>query len=175
MKPFDLEKALAGEPVRLRGGSKAYVLSDLRELFSQCKEFRCLIGVTSHLHNTDAFDGIYRWKCTGQYYEHLTESESDIIGMWEEASDTDVNCIAVIIETALEKRLPVRLRNGKKAFLSYIEPTIEGEEIHFPVVGSIAIKANGVKYVEANWTNNGKWFISLEDHLNDIIGLWEYE
>lgn len=25
MKPFNLEKALAGEPVKLRGGQKAYI------------------------------------------------------------------------------------------------------------------------------------------------------
>ena len=116
MKPFDLEKALQGEPVLLRDGRKAYVLGDLRALFSKSKDFRCLIGVISQIGNADAFEGIYRWKCTGQYYEHLAESESDIVGMWEETSDTDVNYVKTIVETALEKCLPVHLLNGKKHF-----------------------------------------------------------
>lgn len=33
MKPFNLEKALVGEPVVLRGGRKAFVLCDLKQRF----------------------------------------------------------------------------------------------------------------------------------------------
>lgn len=106
MKPFDLEKALQGEPVRLRDGSKAYVLGDLRELFSKSKELKCLIGVTSQIGNTDAFDGIYRWKCTEQYYEHLAESESDIVSMWQEPKLT----IPELMEKALNENLTVKSR-----------------------------------------------------------------
>lgn len=32
MKPFDLEKALAGEPVILRRGNKAFITVDLRSV-----------------------------------------------------------------------------------------------------------------------------------------------
>lgn len=106
MSKFDLEKALQGEPVRLRDGSKAYVLGDLRELFGKSKELRCLIGVVSQLGNTDAFEGIYRWKCTGRYYEHLAESECDIIGMWVEPKLT----IPELMEKALNENLTVKSR-----------------------------------------------------------------
>lgn len=30
MKPFDLEKALAGEPVKLSDGSKGFIIADKR-------------------------------------------------------------------------------------------------------------------------------------------------
>lgn len=34
MKPFNLEKALVGEPVVLRGGRKAFVLCDKQRTYS---------------------------------------------------------------------------------------------------------------------------------------------
>lgn len=107
IKPFNLEKALQGEPVRLRDGSKAYVLGDLRELFSKSKDFRCLIGVIAKIGNTDDFDGICRWKYTGKYYEYLTESESDIVSMWEEPKLT----IPELMEKSLNENLTVKAKS----------------------------------------------------------------
>lgn len=85
MKPFDLEKALAGEPVKLRNGCKAYVLRDLRDMFAiDCGSKRCLIGVYAVESNPSVFGWVARWKVSGKHYERIQESEYDIVGMWEE-------------------------------------------------------------------------------------------
>lgn len=102
MKPFDLEKALAGEPVILRNGSKAFVLADLRDLFPKDTYFpRCLVGVYSHNDCHKAFYGTARWKPNGKYFEHLKESSSDIVGMWCEPKLTTEE----IMEKAYVERL----------------------------------------------------------------------
>lgn len=84
MKPFDLEKALAGEPVKLRDGRKAYVLADTRDLFSYNLSYRCLVGVCSTVDNNNAYSGKMTWRYNGEYYNRLGESDYDIVGMWEE-------------------------------------------------------------------------------------------
>lgn len=105
MKPFDLEKALKGEAVVLRGGQKAYVVADLRELFRKDTYFpRCLIGVSAAKDNVQEFSGILRWKPDGKYFERLGESYSDIVGMWGEPKLTTEE----IMEKAFKKRLIVR-------------------------------------------------------------------
>lgn len=76
MKPFDLAKALAGEPVTLRDGAKAYVLHHLSDVEDG---FRPLIGYCL----TDENKQIpLMWLSDGA----LTGEESyfDIVGMWEE-------------------------------------------------------------------------------------------
>lgn len=104
MKPFDLRKALAGEPVVLRCGSKAYVLGDLRDLFPESKEVRCLIGIDSEREHSKQYSSTMRWKCNGSYYEHIYESEYDIIGMYEEPKLTTEE----LMEKAFTEGIPVK-------------------------------------------------------------------
>lgn len=80
---FDLEKAFDGEPVKLRNGCKAYVLYDLRHLYSTIVDKRCLIGVYAKEEDCNALCNGIRWKCDGRYYENIRESEFDIVAMWE--------------------------------------------------------------------------------------------
>ena len=102
MKPFDLAKALAGESVVLRGGKKAYVVADLRELFRKDTYFpRCLIGVSATEDNEQEFCEILRWKPDGKYFERLKESDFDIVGMWEEPKLTTEE----IMEKAFKEKL----------------------------------------------------------------------
>lgn len=80
MKSFNLEEALAGEPVKLRSGRKAYVKYSLR---AEKVEF----GVYSELHGYvlnefNQFLYASTWTKEGKY--HDLNSEDDIIGMWEE-------------------------------------------------------------------------------------------
>lgn len=82
--PFSLERALAGEPVKLRNGIKAYILHDLRHLYSMIIDKRCLIGVYAKEEDCNALCGSIRWKCDGRYYENIRESEFDIVAMWED-------------------------------------------------------------------------------------------
>ncbi|RZN55727.1 hypothetical protein [Avibacterium paragallinarum] len=79
MKPFDLKKALEGEPVLLLNGSKAYVLHQFKHKPNHLKS---LLGYK--IFTTD----------TGKYIESSLEWFADgssgmpeyntIIGMWEE-------------------------------------------------------------------------------------------
>lgn len=105
MEPFDLEKALDGEPVVLRDGKKAYVVADLRELFRKDTYFpRCLIGVSATEGNEQEFCGILRWKPDGKYFEHIKESNSDIVGMMEEPKLTTEE----LMEKAFNERLVIK-------------------------------------------------------------------
>ncbi|HEH9767312.1 TPA: pyruvate kinase, partial [Pasteurella multocida] len=86
MKEFDLEKALAGEPVVLRNGSKGYVTADYSKFFP---------------FNTFLYQGVFQigksktqfernsWTIDGSsFFEHNKyphlENPFDIVGMWEE-------------------------------------------------------------------------------------------
>ena len=112
MKPFDLEKALVGEPVALRGGKKAYVVADLRELFRKDTYFpRCLIGVSATEGNEQEFCEILRWKPDGKYFERIKESNSDIVGMWEEPKLTTEE----LMEKAFQEKL-VLVNNALQPF-----------------------------------------------------------
>ncbi len=77
MKPFDLEAALKGEPVRLRDGRKAFIIFDLRSKFDEAY-FAPLVVIAEDTCITfhpisGAFHG-----ADGELWD------DDIIGMWEE-------------------------------------------------------------------------------------------
>lgn len=81
MKPFDLEKALAGEPVKLRDGSKAYVRYVVPdEHLRGGDDDHKLQGYAV---DDGKFDEWYCWDISGKYFSDST-SEFDIIEMWQE-------------------------------------------------------------------------------------------
>lgn len=86
MKPFDLQKALAGEPVVLRGGRKAFVTCDLRRYFKNTVSDKKLIGIVAMEDDPNSFSISSRWYDSGAYHDTETNEETDydIIGMWEE-------------------------------------------------------------------------------------------
>lgn len=146
MKPFNLEEALAGKPVMLRCGSKAYVLGDLRDLFPESNDVRCLIGIDSEREHSKQYSSMMRWKCTGSYYEHIYESEYDITGMWEEPAKSQDK----ILEEAWEsKGKVVKTDAGMTTVVEVIGKTSDGEYIvRNPVDGLLAhIDAYG----KLNW------------------------
>lgn len=102
MKPFDLKAALAGEPVILRGGRKAFVLCDLKQYFKNPKESRHLIGIISMETDPNSFEHSLRWYDCGAYYV-ATEDEYDIIGMWEEPELTTEE----LMEKAFQEKLVI--------------------------------------------------------------------
>lgn len=75
MSKFDLERALAGEPVILRNGLKAYVRHHETEL-----ETAPLLGFFVR----DGSLGIGLWAECGANYWRIGESAYDIVGMWVE-------------------------------------------------------------------------------------------
>lgn len=146
MKPFNLEEALSGKPVRLRCGSKAYVLGDLRDLFPESKEVRCLIGIDSEREHSKQYSSMMRWKCTGSYYEHIYESEYDITGMWEEPAKPQ----SKILEEAWQNKGRVTKTDaGMTTTVEVVGKTSDGEYIvRNPVDGLLAhIDAYG----KLNW------------------------
>lgn len=146
MKPFNLEEALSGKPVRLRCGSKAYVLGDLRDLFPESKEVRCLIGIDSEREHSKQYSSMMRWKCTGSYYEHIYESEYDITGMWEEPAKTQDK---ILEEAWRNKGKVVKTDAGMITIVEVVGKTADGNYIvHNSVDGLLApIDAYG----KLNW------------------------
>lgn len=83
MKPFDLEKALAGEPVKVRDGSKAYVLYESTNIANEFTTKR-LIGYISR-ENIEYQQEDYPITWTKSGNTHYTyDTPDDIVGMWEE-------------------------------------------------------------------------------------------
>lgn len=75
-KPFDLEKALAGQPVLLRNGYKAFVRHYEKELKVDYE----LLGYTIWCSNL-----VTTWTKEGRFYTSSVEdSGQDIVGMWVE-------------------------------------------------------------------------------------------
>ena len=73
-KPFDLEKAIAGQPVLLRNGDKAFVRHYEKEL-----------EVSHELHGFVISDSNYptTWTKEGHFFSEIAKtSYQDIIGMW---------------------------------------------------------------------------------------------
>ena len=76
MIKFDLEKALAGEPVVLRNGLKAYVRHHETEL-------ECAPPLSGFFVRGGSL-GVGQWDKLGGNYWSIGESAYDIVGMWIE-------------------------------------------------------------------------------------------
>lgn len=137
MKPFNLEKALVGEPVVLRGGRKAFVLCDLKQRFKYPQSNKQLIGVVATENNSDMFEHTARWYDTGEYLsdDGGCESDYDITGMWEEPVKTQ----GEILEEAWQnKGKVVKIDAGMTTTVEVIGKVVDGEYIvRNPVDGSL--------------------------------------
>lgn len=86
-RPFDLHRALNGEPVRLRCGYKAYIHVELpnhiRELVPH--EQYTIIGSIIDTLTGKCADTFATWTDEGRFLTLLHDSSNnDIIGMWDE-------------------------------------------------------------------------------------------
>lgn len=102
MKPFDLKAALAGEPVVLKNGSKAFITCDLRHYFKNPISVKKLIGIIASKDDPNSFYSSARWNDSGEY--SVTDDEYDIVGMWEEPKLSTEE----IMEKAFQKKLIIR-------------------------------------------------------------------
>lgn len=101
MKPFDLEKALAGEPVQLRDGRKAKVvfqIPDELEFSSKLKPEYPLIGFIYNQHGELHHQKEY-WALNGGYMLGSSNDDCDIVGLWE---DNDVVKIYELAKAVIE-------------------------------------------------------------------------
>ena len=104
MKPFDLEKALAGEPVLLRNGTKAVIcgrVPDKYKLEVGCKVTFPLLGITLYEDNT-VDNQCVMWRDDGRFA--TGKDVMDVVGMWEEPKLTTEE----IMEKAFREELILR-------------------------------------------------------------------
>lgn len=104
MKPFDLERALAGEPVLLRNGTKAIVCFMLPDKYLYKNGKPSTLPLKGIILDHDGYveSAIVNWAKNGSYYLGET-SEKDIIGMWEEKELTQEE----ILEKAYNENLRI--------------------------------------------------------------------
>ena len=108
MRPFDLNTALAGEPVKLRNGSKAYVLAKIPDNLKYDKGREVPYPLVGIIMGKDDYisDSHVRWTLKGGCYFTNEPLRNDIVGMWEEPELTQEE----LFEKALKERLPLRYK-----------------------------------------------------------------
>lgn len=113
MKPFNLEAALAGEPVVLRNSCKADILYVIPDTYKFPNGTTFNYPVRGIIFNKDGtLDGAHRWNIDGTSYSRVETSPMDIIGMWEEPELTQEE----LFEKALKEKLPLRYKGLDKDY-----------------------------------------------------------
>ena len=164
MKPFNLEKALAGAPVQLRDGRKAKLIFKIPDelVFSGgLRPEYPLLGFiykrNGELHHIKEY-----WSLDGGYMLGSDEDELDIVGLWEESLEDT-------IRKAYRDGLPLRTRSGGKVYIVQISesdnPLIRG----LPVFGVMSDISSHRWGLEGNYLDN-----DTQSH-NDLVGLWGEE
>ncbi len=97
-EPFNLEKALAGEPVMLRCGLKAYVK------FTAPPEYTGDYPLQGYSIVPDSSEGIIfeSWTLAGTEFTNGVGHDNDIIGMWKEPEPVSKN-VTVTLPRALRE------------------------------------------------------------------------
>lgn len=164
MKPFNLEKALAGAPVQLRDGRKAKLIFKIPDelVFSGgLRPEYPLLGFiykrNGELHHTKEY-----WSLDGGYMLGSDEDELDIVGLWEESLED-------IIRKAYSDGVPLRTRGGDKIYIVHIaesdNPLIKKQSV-FGVINEVS---------SLRWKLDGRYLYNGEETPYDIVGLWEEE
>ena len=86
MKPFNLEEALAGAPVKFRSGRKGYIVAILPE-FMNTKHPVMAVELDVFKLGEMCIYGKHSLTKDGYCFSKKEETYSDVIGMWEEAID----------------------------------------------------------------------------------------
>lgn len=126
MKPFDLEKALAGEPVILRCGKKAILYYRVPDHYTHGDGVKItfpLVGIIFYEDGT-VEDPNACWKDNGRFTS--STSGKDIIGMWEEPKLTTEE----LMEKAFQEKLVVT-RTASPLFGGFevVGKTLDGDYI----------------------------------------------
>lgn len=104
MKLFDLEKALAGEPVELRNGSKAILYHRIPDHYTFGNGIKVTFPLVGMIFYEDGTveDPSAVWRDDGRFTSGT--SGKDIVGMWEEPKLTTEE----IMEKAFKESLVLR-------------------------------------------------------------------
>lgn len=137
MKPFNLEKALQGEPVLLRDGRKGFVFYRIPDQYrySESETEEIIYKLRGMALNIKGFieDISISWTLDGVYNTDDEDNPDDIIGMWVEPKLT----IPELMEKALNENLIIK----SKAFGLYhtgfkvIAKTKDGSDYILQAVG----------------------------------------
>ena len=117
MKPFDLQEALNGAPVRLRNGCKAFIFKNIQN--TPIVDFDVDYPLIGMLHNHTT---VHVWSLSGKIALGNDCAPGDIVGMWEEPELTSEQ----VLEKAYQENLPLDAI-GKKAFV--IAKTKDGDYV----------------------------------------------
>lgn len=128
MKPFDLQEALNGAPVKLRNGQKAYLVGLSKVGTEDGNSY--IVGEYGR--------NLCNWSKDGRYWLKR-ESEFDIVGMWEEPELTSEQ----VLEKAYQENLPLDAI-GKKAFV--IAKTKDGDYVMQCGEDNLYFASNDVKW-----------------------------
>ena len=165
MKPFNLEEALSGKPVKLRDGSVAYVVGCVPDVVSTAYPLRGVVVERNEFGNL-VVDTNNSWTIEGRSNINIAEHPLDIVGMTVESP--------IYIQDSFAGKY-VRLRNGAKGYILGILPS-QFDTLNEKSVLGISIEDYKGKERPSGqfaWTRQGR-VKSLEDeqHPFDIIGLW---
>ena len=123
MKEFNLEKALAGEPVALRNGKKAFIFKNILDTsILSFKPDYPLIGMMQN--NTS----VVSWTLDGRIEMCNDHSNGDIVGMFEEPKLTSEQ----VLEKAYQEDLIVLCDGYPDLPLKIIAKTKDGEFVMQP-------------------------------------------
>lgn len=106
MKPFDLNAALAGKPVKLRNGQKAIIYYRIPDEYLFKSGESATYPLYGIVFNKDGYidDATACWRDNGTYGQK--SSAFDIIGMYKERELTQEE----LFEKALKEKLPLRYK-----------------------------------------------------------------
>lgn len=99
LKPFNLEKALQGEPVMLRNGEKALIQYNILDFIKDGIEFTGVLPLKGFRYSeVKGITKIYteEWAITGESYPD-TKSDNDIVGMWEEPTEPKLKELSDVV------------------------------------------------------------------------------
>lgn len=149
MKPFNLEKALAGEPVLLRDGNKAFIFKNILDTpdLGYIPNYP-LVGMVQNC------SVVQTWALNGRILMSDDCADCDIIGMWEEPKLT----ITELMEKALNE--------GR-----IIKAGVFG--LHHPGFKVIAKTKDGSDYV-LQFANGEKAQVYLQSVLSVVDADWRF-
>lgn len=107
MKPFDLQEALNGAPVKLRNGNKAFIFKNIKN--TPIVDFDVDYPLIGMLHNHPR---VHAWSLSGKISLSNDCAPGDIVGMWEEPELTSEQ----VLEKAYQEDLKVSL-DGQDVYI----------------------------------------------------------
>lgn len=135
MKPFNLEEALSGKPVLLRGGQTAVVLYRIPDKYISDDGHPPAFPLQGLILDAEGFVDVFGacWRTNGTY--NHADSLYDIVGMWQEPAKSQDK---ILEEAWRNKGKVVKTDAGMITIVEVVGKTSDGEYIvRNPVTGSL--------------------------------------